>query len=199
MKTSAEGLQFIFRHESLQGVSEHLHWPGGSSGVTLGPGYDMKERNRLQITADMLSIGLSKSTADKIADAARLIGPAAQDFADDNEDLVTLTSHQQVSLLTRVIPAYEAIVKRNITTQLLQHQFDALVSFCYNPGGSFVPVAHAINVGKVNDAMQTIKTRITTGHKKSSGLLNRRIDEIQLYLHGAYHRHAHEHHPGATK
>jgi hypothetical protein len=192
MKTSSQGLQFIFRHESLKGVSEHLHWPGGSSGVTLGPGYDMKERTRTQIAADMAAIGLSKATGDKVAGAARLTGSAAEDFADDNEDLVRLQDHQQTSLLSRVVPAYEAVVKRNITTELLQHQFDALVCFCYNPGGSFLPVAHALNGGKESHGMHIIKTRIVTGHQKSSGLLHRRIDEIQLFLHGAYHRHAHK-------
>jgi GH24 family phage-related lysozyme (muramidase) len=199
MNTSPKGLQFIFRHESLRGVSEHLHWPGGSSGVTLGPGYDMKERTRAQIAADMTGIGLGKSIADKVADAAQLSGSAAEDYADDNEDLVALTDRQQTSLLSRVVPAYEAVVKRNIASDLSQHQFDALVSFCYNPGGSFLPVAHSLNSGKVSHGMHIIKARIVTGHKKNRGLLHRRIDEIQLFLHGAYHHHEHRIHVGASK
>lgn len=199
MSTSPAGLQFIFHHESLKGVSEHLHWPGGASGVTLGPGYDMKMRTRTQITADMSGIGLHKVTADKIAGAAGLVGAPAQDFAEDNEDLVTLTSQQQVRLLARVVPAYEALVKKYITTGLTQYQFDALVSFCYNPGASFVPVAHAINCGKVNAAMHIIKTRIFTGSRKSVGLQHRRADEVRLYLHGTYHRHAHKTHAAASR
>ncbi|MBV8909781.1 MAG: lytic transglycosylase domain-containing protein, partial [Gammaproteobacteria bacterium] len=163
MKTSTQGLAFIFRHESLQGISDHLHWPGGSSGVTLGPGYDMKERSRAQVSADMLAIGLGKVTADEIANAIQLTGSAAEDFADDNADLVTLTRRQQFALLRRVVPAYEVVVQRNVTTDLAQHQFDALVSFCYNPGGSFLPVAHAINQGKISDALHIIRVRVITG------------------------------------
>jgi hypothetical protein len=34
---SEQGLWFIFRREAQADVSNHLHWPGGSSGVTLGP------------------------------------------------------------------------------------------------------------------------------------------------------------------
>lgn len=85
-----------------------------------------------------------------------------------------------------IIPHYELIVRRNVHVHLAQHEFDALVSFVYNPGGSFLPVAHAINRGKVTEAMGIIMGRIVTAHKKNAGLLNRRRDEVQLFLHKAY-------------
>ena len=197
--TSHAGLDFIFRHEALAGVSDHLHWPGGSSGVTLGPGYDMKERDKPEIVRHMRQIGLPNPTADKISGASKLVGVKAEDFADDNEDLVTLTHAQETALLGVIAPHYEAIVVRNVHVHLKQHEFDALVSFVYNPGGSFLPVAHAINSGHITEAMQIIKKRIITGKVKSTGLLQRREDEIQLYLHGAYHRHHHVHHPHPHK
>src|ERR1700746_2431451 len=192
--TSQAGLDFIFRHEAQAGVSNHLHWPGGSSGVTLGPGYDMKERSKSEIVGHMIHIGFPKSTAEKIAGGSKLVGPAAEDFADDNEDLVSLSSAQETALLRVIVPHYEAIVRRNVHVHLKQHEFDALVSFVYNPGGSFLPVSQAINAARVAEAMQIIKTRITTGRTKSTGLVHRRVDEVQLYLHGAYHRHHHVHH-----
>jgi hypothetical protein len=191
---SNAGLAFIFRHEAQAGVSNHLHWPGGSSGVTLGPGYDMRERSRHAIVRDMLAIGLAKSIAEKIAGGSKLVGSNAEDFADDNEDLVSLTNSQETALLKLIVPHYEAIVRRNVHVHLAQHEFDALVSFAYNPGGQFPVVSHAINNGKAPHAMKIIRNCVFTGGKVSSGLLHRRNDEIQLFEHGAYHRHAHKGH-----
>jgi len=192
--TSPAGLDFIFRHEAQAGVSNHLHWPGGSSGVTLGPGYDMKERSKPEIVRHMMRIGVPKSTAEKVAGGSKLAGSAAEDFADDNENLVALSNAQETALLGVIVPIYEDIVRRNVHVHLKQNEFDALVSFVYNPGGSFLPVSQAINAARVAEAMQIIKTRITTGGARSAGLLHRRIDEVQLYLHGAYHRHHHVYH-----
>jgi hypothetical protein len=195
LHTSRAGLGFIFRHEALADVSNHLHWPGGSSGVTLGPGYDMKGRDRHTIVRDMLRIGVSKPVAEKVSDGSKLVGSKAEDFADDNEDLVSLTSTQETALLGVIVPHYESIVRRNVRVHLVQHEFDALVSFAYNPGGSFLPISHAINNGNVSDAMSMIKGRIVTGGHKSRGLLFRRVDEIQLFQHGAYHPHHAPHRP----
>jgi len=64
---SENGLRFIFRREAQAGVSNHLHWPGGSSGVTLGPGYDMKLRGPSEIAKDMTSIGLTEDIASQIS------------------------------------------------------------------------------------------------------------------------------------
>ncbi|OCG56623.1 hypothetical protein A9G36_02795 [Gilliamella sp. Choc6-1] len=43
LKTSQAGLNFIYLAEARKNVSNKLHWPGQGSGITLGPGYDMKE------------------------------------------------------------------------------------------------------------------------------------------------------------
>jgi hypothetical protein len=190
---SQAGLGFIYCHEAQSGVSNHLYWPGSASGVTLGAGYDMKERTKNQISADMVRIGISKATADKIASGAELSGSKAEDFADDNYNLVNLTNVQETALLALIIPQYEAIVRRNVRVHLTQYEFDALVSFVFNPGGSFLPVASDINQGKISAAMSIIKSRNLTGRTSSKGLLQRRIDEIQLFLHGAYHSHQHKH------
>ncbi len=133
MSTSDAGLQFIFHHEALRGVTEHLHWPGGSSGVTLGAGYDMKDRDKTQIAIDLKWIGVPPDVADKASSGAGLTRDTASDFADDHEELLSLTEAQQVNLLKKVVPHYEAIVRRNLNAKLLQHEFDALVSFAYDP------------------------------------------------------------------
>ena len=68
---SSQGLNFIFSHEASH-KSKHLHWPLGSSGVTLGPGYDMGKRDKPAIVTDMQKIGLPIAVANKIAEASKL-------------------------------------------------------------------------------------------------------------------------------
>ena len=84
--------------------------------------------------------------------------------------------------------------RRGITVSLTQYQFDALVSFVYNPGGHFLPVAQAINQGDITRAMAIVKTRNTTGGKVSKGLIIRRTKEITLFEHGIYKSQAHHRH-----
>jgi hypothetical protein len=189
LRFSPEGANFLYRREAQRGVSNHLYWPGGSSGVTLGPGYDMKERSHAAVVGDLVRIGLTRATAEKAAAGARLSGSKAEDFADDNDDLVSLSSHQETQLLRLAVKEKEPIVRRHLIVQLAQYEFDALVSFVYNPGGSFLPVAHAINQGKVTHAMHVIGSRVHSGARFSPGLADRRRREVQLFLHGLYQDH----------
>ena len=187
MRISEKGLQFIYTLEAFPGLSNHVHWPGGSSGVTLGPGYDMKERSETTIIADMRAIGLDTAKAEKIAKGSGLVGPTkAQEFCKANRSLVNLGVKQEMVLLRHIVPQYEGMVKRGITTNLLQNEFDALVSFAYNPGREFKNVAGLINQGKVADAMHKIKQVIKTGGKVNNGLINRRGHEVTLYLYSNY-------------
>ena len=152
----------------------------------------MKERDKLAIVKDMLKIGLPIAVANKIAEASKLTDIKARDFAFNNEDLVSLTHSQEEALLVLIAPHYESIVRRHINIHLSQHEYDALVSFVYNPGGSFLPIAHLLNHGKTSDAMNVIKSRNRTDGRVNNGLIHRRKDEVQLFLHGAYERHAHK-------
>lgn len=183
---SLSGLQFIFNHEALRGVSNRLHWPGGASGVTLGPGYDMKERTSIAIAEDMKAIGVPESVALKISGAAGLSGNAAKAFAEDCRSLVNLTPQQETQLLKQVVPRYEAIIRRLLRIDLLQHEFDALVSFAYNPGGRLASVARLLNEGHVAEAMKTIKLAVTSRGIVMKGLVSRRDHEVSLFLYGSY-------------
>ena len=46
---SPAGKTWLYQHEAQTGVSNHPYWPEGASGVTLGAGYDMKERDAATI------------------------------------------------------------------------------------------------------------------------------------------------------
>jgi hypothetical protein len=64
-KTSVQGSGFIERHEQQRGVSSRLHWPGGVSGVTLGPGHDMRNRFRAEIEQELRSIKIPPPSGDQ--------------------------------------------------------------------------------------------------------------------------------------
>jgi GH24 family phage-related lysozyme (muramidase) len=184
-KTSAQGLAFIFAHEAQKGVSNRLHWPLGKSGVTLGPGYDMKSRDAVTIEADMKAIGVDATTAAAIAKAAGLSHAEAKKFRDDNKDLVSLEADQETALLTYIVPSYEKWVRNSIKIALKQHEFDAMVSFAYNSAGLMASVSSLINAGKTDDAMALIK-KAGTSNTAQPGLVTRREDEVRLFTLGLY-------------
>jgi hypothetical protein len=74
--------------EGMEGGPYHsrvLHVPGESSGLTIGRGYDMKERTTAGIVQDLSACGVSAADAATIAKAAGLAGSAARKFIQDNQ------------------------------------------------------------------------------------------------------------------
>ena len=80
------------------------------------------------------------------------------------------------------------MVRNNVTANLLQHEFDALVSFAYNPGGKFTEVSKLINGGEVARAMALMKKRVHSAGKVIPALVRRRNDKVNVYLYGNYAR-----------
>ena len=60
--------------------SRVMHWPGGASGVTIGRGYDMGNRTRLQVISELTYAGMSPNDAFFYGDAAGLRGESAARF-----------------------------------------------------------------------------------------------------------------------
>lgn len=109
IRASVYGHGFIERQEGIRGRSNRLHWPGGASGVTLGPDYDMRDRSRAEIEQKLRHIGINSSLVSRVAAGAGLRGEAARRFAQNNRNLVILTDDQQRRLLQVNLPSYEAI------------------------------------------------------------------------------------------
>jgi GH24 family phage-related lysozyme (muramidase) len=186
LSTSDPGLGFLYRHEALRGVSEHLHFPGGSSGVSLGAGYDMKTRLPAAIENDLTSIGVSAAAAKAASAGAGLSGADARTFCANNRSLITLTTEQAEALLKKIVPQYENTVRAKIRADLLQNEFDALVSFAYNVGHIPTTMANLINAGDSAGAMNELKKVNTSNGVVVQGLVNRRNDEAGLYLNAKY-------------
>lgn len=186
MRMSDKGIAFLYELEAQSGVSNKLHWPGGASGVTLGAGYDMKLRSAPEVRTALLSAGVSKAMADIAAKGAGLTGAAAAEFCRVHRKEVVLFEDQERLILRQVIPAYERLVRRLIRIELQQHQFDALISFAYNPGGRLAKVTRLINAGKPSEAMVSIRAANTSAGVVLAGLTERRNKEIRLYLNAEY-------------
>ncbi len=57
-----------------------IHWPGKGSGVTIGRGYDMKERSASKIFRDLVAAGLGNGDAELFSQGALLTGAQADAF-----------------------------------------------------------------------------------------------------------------------
>lgn len=93
--------------------SRVLHVPTASSGLTIGRGYDMKEKTRAKIVADLTAAGVAPADAQKISGAAGLSGAAAKNFiAANGLQNFSITQETQVKLFEISYAEEEAVVKR---------------------------------------------------------------------------------------
>lgn len=92
--------QLTFDAEGAEGGIYHSrkpHVPTDSSGVTIGRGYDLKERTQQSVIKDLTDAGLSMQHADAYAQGVGLAGALARDFIISNK-LVEITPEQQNKL-----------------------------------------------------------------------------------------------------
>jgi hypothetical protein len=111
--TVARG-QITFDAEGTEGRRYHSRTPSvptDSSGLTIGRGYDMKEKSAEKIKADLIAAGLSEADAVLYAKAAGLSGAAAREFIKNNK-LPEITLAQQKKLFEIAYAEKEADVKR---------------------------------------------------------------------------------------
>jgi len=64
--------------------SRELHVPSGSSGVTIGRGYDMSQKSAFRIKRDLMAAGVSKEDAEKLSGAHGKKGKSAKNFIIEN-------------------------------------------------------------------------------------------------------------------
>ena len=77
-------------------------------------------------------------------------------------------------------------MRRDITVPLKPCQFDALVSFLYNPGRGWPAVRDAVNRGDFPSAALAMMEQTKSGGKALKDLIKRRHREADLLLTGNY-------------
>ena len=96
-------------------------------------------------------------------------------------DKITLKRAEE--LLDNLLPRYEKLVSKNIKVELNQNQFDALVSYVWNTGGSATLYKLINNKASLNDIKTWwLNKYITGGGKVLKGLVLRRKEEFDLYI-----------------
>lgn len=118
MKRSNEGVDYItavppFRQPSLVNFSRVLYHPPGTSGVTLGRGFDMKMRSAGMIFSILRQAKLPEYKAVLCSKASGLSGRNADDFVRIFGPLVGEITHlQQINLFLIVYKEYKTTAER---------------------------------------------------------------------------------------
>ena len=93
--------------------SRTLSVPSDSSGLTIGRGYDMKERSAATLATDLSAAGVPAADAARISKAAGLSGAAARTFiADQQLGSFEISKVAQVALFMTTYNALKADVAR---------------------------------------------------------------------------------------
>ena len=94
-----------------------------------------------------------------------------------------ITQKRAEALLVNLLPKFESIVNKKITISLNQNQFDSLVSYTWNTGGSDT-LFKMINKKASDKEIRTwFETKyISANGKVLQGLMNRRKEEANLYF-----------------
>lgn len=94
-----------------------------------------------------------------------------------------ITQKRAESLLINLLPKFENIVNKKITVSLTQNQFDALVSYTWNTGGSDTLFSLINRKASDKEIRTWFETKyITANGKQVKGLVDRRKDEANLYF-----------------
>jgi len=94
-----------------------------------------------------------------------------------------ITQKRAEALLVNLLPKFESIVNKKITISLNQNQFDSLVSYTWNTGGSSTLFSMINRKASNKEIREWFETKyITAGEKVLQGLVNRRKEEANLYF-----------------
>ena len=97
---------------------------------------------------------------------------------------LAITRADAEAILRRDLVQYEGAVAQHVKTPLLQGQFDALVSLCFNIGiGAFAKssIVRFINAGQMDKVPAQFMRWTRGGGRELPGLVRRRRDEVALW------------------
>lgn len=108
--------QLTFENEGNEGGPYHsrtLHVPSDSSGLTIGRGYDMKMKTKVQIKNDLIAAGVIEADAETISGAAGMAGRTAEKFIKDKKlESFEISPDAQLKLFNKEYERIEADTKR---------------------------------------------------------------------------------------
>ena len=94
-----------------------------------------------------------------------------------------ITQKRAEALLINLLPKFESIVNKKITISLNQNQYDSLVSYTWNTGGSDTLFKMINKKASDKEIREWFETKyISANGKVLQGLVNRRKEEANLYF-----------------
>jgi hypothetical protein len=109
--TLTPGQLLTYNAEGSYQKTNHPHWPGGTSGVTIGKGYDMGLRTVAQVKADLMQAGVDEARATRLAGGAGMKGNDAAAYVLDHSRDATLSPSEEGKLFQIVYPEKEQYAK----------------------------------------------------------------------------------------
>lgn len=176
-------------------------WPGGSSGVTVGVGYDLGYESDTQIVRDWIGC-LPAETVRRLSNAAGMTGNAARALAFEMQDIAVPFEAAERVFRELNIPRYSAMTAAAFPNcaDLSPDSFGALVSLVFNrgPGMADAPgdTQHRRReMREIHDAMAERRfpdvpplilamQRLWQGVPGMGGLVSRRAREAALFAAG---------------
>lgn len=104
--------------------SRVLHVPSSTSGLTIGRGYDMKNRSSAEIKKDLEQANVDTNKSTIISKAAGLFGKKAEQFIIDNDLLdFEISADTQLKLFESVYLDYVSTVKRICNKKTVREEY----------------------------------------------------------------------------
>jgi len=197
MKISEAADQLIIEQEvsskaMYQKKYQKPEWPGASSGVTVGIGYDLGQTSKKDIESDWKGV-VDDSMLSIMISCSGVTGESAASLTKKVRDKISITWEQAISVhQDKVLPKWESMVANALpnTDKLNPDQFGALVSLAYNRGTSFSsPGDRYSEMRAIKSAMKNQEFDKIPGYFRSmkrlwpnlKGLRTRREAEAKLF------------------
>lgn len=184
-------IDWLKDRENMNATSKDLapHQPSEASGVTIGYGYDFKERTPEQVQKDLEKAGFPQDQIDLYKQAAGKSTFSADKYMRENADKFKPITKEQADILLRQDPRLDEAFRRvdKIATKvpLTVNQKNALVSLGYNVPvalGEKSAVIKNLRKGDQASAAKAFELYNQSGGKVLRGLVDRRALERDLFL-----------------
>lgn len=175
MRTSKQGIDYIISEEGK--INYEYYCPANVPTIGVG------------CVSKYIPYNMKKLFSKVPLSQVKLVG-RIKPVVDDDGLVMVATDEQVFALFSKRLSEFEESINQYIKMPLEQHQFDALVSFCFNIGVANFARSTLRKCLNQNSTPEQITNWLAAWNKSNGKILdvlvNRRRREINLFLHGKY-------------